>query len=366
MKIGIITFHAARNYGAVLQAYALQTYLQKLGHEPFFINYKFHWNPSLYSPRAWLSRTLLGMLSKINDNILRRTFFKFQEKHLVLGSCRYFGFQELLNNPPEAEAYICGSDQIWKPNNMHSSDKPVVWLGFGNDNVRRISYAASFGIPDLDDATCKSWSGYARHFHSISVREKDGVDLMKKLGRDDAVWVPDPTLLLDASEYDIVESKRKEQQAPYFFEYMIGTDNDGLASSVINAVHESLGVVSRKLLPSSFSYNLFHSGFKGPDEWVARLHRSVLVVTNSFHGLVFSLLFHRPFIILLREQKAAEMNSRVLSLLNVVGLPNHAISVFDHTQVERLCGEEIDWSLVDARLNVFREKGFQFIREALA
>ena len=278
---------------------------------------------------------------------------------------KYSGF-ELPNAPPVADAYICGSDQIWSPTGIHANDESAVWLGFGNDHVRRIAYAASFGVPGLDDAVCKRWSGYAQCFHAVSVREKDSVDLMKKLGRNDAVWVPDPTLLLDASEYDVVELKLKEQPAPYFFSYVLGTDNDGLASSVIKTVHKRLGVVPRLSRPYLLSYNLFHSGFVGPDEWLARLHRSVFVVTNSFHGLIFSLLFCRPFIVLLRAQKAAEMNSRVLSLLDVVGLQNRAVSAYDRAQVEQLCREEIDWGRVDARLKMFREKGCRFIRDALA
>jgi hypothetical protein len=189
---------------------------------------------------------------------------------------------------------------------------------------------------------------------------------MKKLGRNDAVWVPDPTLLLDASEYDVVELKSKEQHAPYFFSYMLGTDNYELASSVIRTVYKSWGVAPRVSRPYSLSYNLFHSGFVGPDGWLAGLHRSVFVVTNSFHGLIFSLLFRRPFIVLLRAQKEAEMNSRVLSLLDVVGLQNRAVSAYDGAQVERLCREEIGWGEVHARLKMFREKGCRFIRDTLS
>lgn len=366
MKIGIVTFHSGRNYGAVLQAYALQTYLQKAGHEPFFINHKFRWNLSLYDPRTWLARTPRGFALKINDNILKYLFFKFRKKHLILGSSRYIRLKELLKTPPVADAYICGSDQVWNPNGIDENDESVVWLGFGNGNVRRISYAASFSVADLDAATRERWSGYAKRFHAISVREKDGVDLVKKLGRADAAWVPDPTLLLDASEYSAVELKPKEQHLPYSFSYMLGTDNNELASDIIKTVSKKLGVKQFFSRPHSLGHNIFDSGFVGPAEWLTRLHFSDFVVTNSFHGLMFSLIFRRPFIILLRAQKEAEMNSRFISILEVVGLQNRAVSAYDGVQIERLCREEIEWDVVHARLKVFREKGCQFIHEALA
>ena len=364
MKIAVITFHAARNYGAVLQAYALQTYLQKAGNEPFFINYKFYWNPSFYNPRRWLSRTPRGMTIKINDNILRYVFMGFQNKHLIMSARKYSGFA-LQDNPPVADAYICGSDQIWNPNGMHANDESAVWLNFGDDNVRRIAYAPSFGVPDLDDAICKRWSRYARRFHSVSVREKDGVELMKKLGRNDAVWVPDPTLLLDASDYAPVESESNEPKHPSLFSYLLGTDNDELASHVQKTAQKRLGIGTYVSRPLSLSHNLFRSGFVGPDKWLTRLHQSVFVITNSFHGLVFSLIFHRPFIVLLRAQKEAAMNSRVTSLLDVVGLQNRAILECDGAEIERLCHERIEWGQVDARLKIFRETGRRFLRDTL-
>ncbi len=366
MKIGIVTFHSGINYGAVLQAYALQTYLQKAGHEPFFINYKYCWYVPIYNPRAWLSRTPRGVFNKINGNILRNVFNTFREKHLILGSSKYISLDELLNTPPVADGYICGSDQVWNPNAIHKNDESAVWLGFGNETVRRISYAASFSVPDLDTGIRERWSGYAQRFYAIGVREKDGIDLVKKLGRNDAVWVPDPTLLLDASEYSAVEVKLKEPHVPYSFSYMLGTDNNELASDITKTVSEKLRVKQFASHPYSLSHNIFDSGFVGPAEWLTRLHLSDFVVTNSFHGLMFSLIFRRPFIILLRAQKEAEMNSRFISILEVVGLQNRAVSAYDSAQIERLCREEIDWDLVHARLNVFREKGCQYIREALA
>jgi hypothetical protein len=365
LKIGIVTFHSGINYGAVLQAYALQTYLQKSGHEPFFINYKYFWFVPIYNPRAWFSRTPRGVCKKINDNILRNVFNTFRENHLILGSPNDISLEELVETPPQADAYICGSDQVWNPNALHKNDASAVWLRFGNETVRRISYAASFSVPDLDSAIRERWSRYAQCFHAISVREKDSVDLVKKLGRDDAIWVPDPTLLLDAFDYSTIEMKFKKPQSPYSFTYVLGIDNNELASNVTKTISEKLGMMQFASYPYSLSHNLFDSGFVGPTEWLARLHLSDFVVTNSFHGLMFSLIFRRPFIVLLRAQKAAEMNSRINSILEVVGLQNRAISLYDRAQVNQLCREEINWDVVHAQLAVFRETGYKFIREAL-
>lgn len=112
--------------------------------------------------------------------------------------------------------------------------------------------------------------------------------------------------------------------------------------------------------------NMIQNGYIGPGDWLSRLSQSNFVVTNSFHATIFSLLYHRPFIVILRAGQDAGANSRVASLLEVVGLPHRAIAGYDCGRIESLCREKVDWDQVDARLQQFREVGIQFLKEALS
>lgn len=369
MKIGIITFHSTRNYGGVLQAYALQTHLKKAGHDPFFINYIYRFEDlgqglnRYLMKRWWLPQSLLyGTIIYFH----LRLFSRFCKMHLNITSERYTDYRQLQRVPPLADAYICGSDQIWNPRLCRfETDEHVSWLDFGDEVVRRVAYAASFGVSNLNTNLRNKWSVYAKRFHAVSVREKDGVSLMKSLGRDDAIWVPDPTLLLHASEYGSIESQLTKHDKPYFFAYQIGPDNE-LASRVKSTVRAALGMPCRECYPNLPGHILLRGGGIGPDTWLASLHHSSFVITNSFHGLTLSLVFRRPFIILLHAQGASKLNTRVTSLLDAVGLQNRAVASFDRTQIECLCREEIDWDQVDDRLMRFRETGIRFINEALS
>lgn len=366
MKIGIMTFHAALNYGAALQAFALQTHLQKIGHDPFFINYHYGALPRKGLLR-WIGRTPSITFAKVNNEFRKKPFIHFQKEYLTVGRDKFFNHAQLQSNPPKAGAYICGSDQIWNPHFMKlEKDKHAFWLDFGGAEVRRIAYAPSFGTRELSREIRFQYGNHAKRFDAISVREKDGVELAKGLGRHDAVWVPDPTLLLDQDEYARVEKRIDSSQKPYLFSYQLGTDNAALALRVNANICSTLGLIENVTYRRSLIRNILHNGYFGPGEWLFKLRQSCYVVTNSFHATVFSLLFHKPFIVLLRSGRDAEMNSRVTSLLNVVGLRNRAIKNFDYGRIEELCHEEVDWNHVYDKVRQFREVGFRFLREALS
>jgi len=369
MKIGIVTFYAARNYGAVLQAYALQTYLKKVGHEPFFINYNYKFQePSklrrfLVWPWYWPMQLAYSIISSSH----LRLFSCFRKRYLNISEDIYADYAQLQRTPPIADAYICGSDQVWNPN-LYSfeSDEHVSWLNFGDEDARRIAYAASFSVRDIEKDKCVKWTAFAKRFYAVSVREREGVELAKALGVDGAICVPDPTLLLAASEYSHIEGKIKVNDPPYFFSYQIGSDNKIIASKVITTVSAKLDLPCRESNPNLLTHLLLNDGLVGPDKWLSRLRNSQFTITNSFHGLIFSLIFHRPFIIMLRENETAALNSRLASLLDLVDLKHRAMTTFDQVQVERLCDEEINWSDVDSKLMRFREVGVNFINKALS
>lgn len=365
MKVGIVTYHTSSNYGAVLQAFALQTKLKMMGHEPFFIDYQYRWDVSCPKGiRAWISRKPSETAEKINNQLLKKQFVNFLGQYLNIAPYKYHGSHELQSSPPMADAYICGSDQVWNPNFIWEMDDSAVWLDFGEDSIRRIAYAASFGIIHLTESVRARWKHFPRRFDAVSVRESDGLDLLGCLGRHDAVWVPDPTLLLAETDYGQLAPISADDKAMSVFCYQLGTDNHDLFLKTKSKVSSVLGLCSWESRPQSFVHNL-RSGYASPTEWLSRLRRSKFVVTNSFHGLAFSLIFRRPFIVILRANSASEMNSRVITLLDLLGLRNRAIANYDDGKILSLLSEEIDWAFVESKLEGFRETGCSFLAEAL-
>ncbi|MGA2915470.1 MAG: polysaccharide pyruvyl transferase family protein [Sedimentisphaerales bacterium] len=361
MKIGIVTLNSVFGYGAVLQAYALQTYLRKEGHDPFFINCEYHLHgPLIRCPPRLLSRLKLAMIETVHEQLLRLYFSGFQKKHLNIGSHRYKNYQEIKHEPPIADAYVCGSDQIWHPYYCYSRDEGAVWLDFGDERTRRIAYAASFGDLEMDNKVCAHWAKYAQRLHSLSVREEEGVDMVRKLGRSDAAWVPDPTLLLDAHDYDPIEICMGKINVPSIFSYPL-VSNWEMFTKAKATVCEEMGGPFHDCRPTSWRHSLFHGGLLKPGQWISRLRNAKFVLTDSYHGLLFSLIFHRPFIVL-RSAKS----SRIISVLRVVGLQHRAVTDYDRGRIKDICREKVNWDQVDARIQPFREIGFRFLRDALS
>ncbi len=367
MKIGIMTFHAAPNHGAVLQAFALQTQLQKMGHEPYFINYQ-RGIPLQRGLLGWIGSTPSNMLHKINTKMKRKPFSLFQRENLIIGDKEYLDHIQLHNDPPLADAYICGSDQIWNPIQINlEKDEHAFWLDFGNAKILHIAYAASFGTPKLSDQIIKKYTLYAKKFNAISVREKSAVDIVEKLEGPSATWVPDPTLLLSQNEYRRVETQLGGRPKPFLFSYQIESKKKplALAAQINNFLCNEFNLSLYESLSLSFQYNILHNRYIGPGEWLAKLRQSSFVFTNSFHATVFSLLFQRPFIVLFRTGATAGLNNRIGSLLDLVGLQHRAVTEFDSGNIKKLYQEEIDWSSTDSKIYEFRKIGLQFLDDAL-
>jgi hypothetical protein len=367
MKIGIMTFHAASNHGAALQAYALQIHLKKMGHEPFFINYNFG-HPPPKGLLKWIGRTPSNTFHKIGKQIRRRKFLRFQKEYMNLETKKYLDQVQLQDEPPNADVYICGSDQVWNPNFINlEKDEHAFWLDFGHEGVRRVAYAASFGVNKLEDSICDRYANYARRFDSISVREKDALEIVKRLGRNDAVWVPDPTLLLDQAEYEHVEEPVRYNDEPYLFSYQLEShySPSAVAKHTNETICSALRLVPYHSHSTSFVYNIFRNRYISPRQWLSRLRQSSFVITNSFHGTVFSLLFHLPFIVTLYSKALSEKNNRIISLLDVAGLQHRAVSDYDRKRILALCREEVDWRLTDTRILDFREIGCKFLANVL-
>ncbi len=361
-----MTFHAAPNHGAALQAYALQTHLQKIGQDTFFINYQLGGGILPRGMYRWISRTPSGTINKIQYQLRIKPFIRFQQEYLKIGEQYYSDHVQLQNDSPIADAYICGSDQIWNPRFIKKeTDEHAYWLDFVPMGQRRIAYAASFGVDELDNEVGYKYANYAKKFHSISVREKGSISLMQKFGLDNVLWVPDPTLLLNKTEYEMIEKKNTIQDKNYIFSYILGFDNAELALLIKKSIGKYFNINCHESYRKSLLHNLIYNGYIGPGEWIANLRQSSFVITNSFHATVFSILFNKSFVVLLRKGYDSGMNNRINSLLDVVGLQHRAVSSYEKSNIEWLCKENIDWGKVDEKVKAFRADGVDFINKSL-
>ena len=195
MKIGIITFHFPLNYGAVLQAYALAKYLRSIGHHSEFIDYQPNYHVKRYQ---WKWKYCGLHPTNFIYPLLYKRFNLFRSTHLKLTSRLYRSLDELVADPPKADAYICGSDQIWNP---QITDFDIAYfLAFGIEAVKRIAYAGSFGKTELTQEQQKYLKPYFQGIKHISVREQSGAEVINTICGRQVECVLDPTLLIDGYE----------------------------------------------------------------------------------------------------------------------------------------------------------------------
>lgn len=373
MKIGIVTFFAAHSYGAVLQSFALQTVLKRMGHDPYFVNYVYHFegrsrhSPDIGRAGKYLFHPKLAIRTVFNQfvklPIVTAPFAAFREHRLNVGARKYLDFSDLLANPPAADMFICGSDQVWNPQFLHSqSDEGVSWLAFAGETIPRIAYAASICCYDIDEDIKQRYASHAARFQAVSVREEEACDFLRSLGIHDPIWVPDPTLLLDASEYRPLMPARGQERDRYVFSFSLGGGVESMGRSLAHTLGCSV------LAGSTLSMRWYVlGGFQGPGGWLEALNKACFVVTDSYHGMVFSILLHRPFIVLLKKKAdEAAKNCRITSLLRILGLSSRAVLDDDPAETRRISSEQIDWPRVDTAVWRFRDKGLAFLHDALA
>lgn len=359
MKIGIVTFHRAINYGAALQAWALRSYLLELGHDAEFVDYDYEFERKQRGS-LWVGMNPKKILGRIKREIFGQAFGSFRRIFLGITGLPTLSITELEKRCSDFDLVISGSDQVWNPEYIASkADERVSWLDFLPAHVCKASYAASFGVENLSDSLVKCWKKYVQNFLALGVREKQGAGLIASLGRNDAVFVPDPTLLHDVSSYSKIESaaiRIKKQKFLFSFmlaEPLVGRISDDLCAKM-NWRKERVGVHYVKWF--------FDAGIKGPGGWLGAIRHSQFVVTDSFHCLVFCLLYHKDFLLVPRTGKYSEKNVRVYSLLQQVGLMNRLVI----NEADVILNDPIDWDDVDKRLAQLREIGQAFLKDLLA
>jgi hypothetical protein len=376
MKIGIVTFYRVANYGAMLQAYSLMNTLVRMGHEVVFIRHQRCAPKRLPVGRTLVSRNLKGLKAKLK-NFVCHSITDFAASYPQTKYCETIEEVKLVT--ADCDAFIVGSDQMWNPLWCSGVSLPLVMLDFAAEGKARVSYAASFGTNEWrEDQNAADASRMLKKFQAISVREESGVKLVESLsGRTDAKCLIDPTLLQDAKFYNEIIAKsgirREKCKEQYVFNYILDEwSNVSEMQTAIGVVKDKLNVskvvTDRKPAPGLMGLLCRVLRVKGKinvPEWLEAIAASHFVFTNSFHGTVFSILFHKPFVSVLIKGKMSGMNERALSLLKNIGLDERAVYSDEIEKISSLVDKPINWDEVNSRLDELREVAKDFLTNSV-
>lgn len=344
MKIGIMTFWWSQdNYGQILQCYALQKYLRDAGHDAYLIRYKNEeWSPYWKRMLKALNPVLLFRFIKRKINYRKvmkeqksnnRCFDDFRKKYIKQSEVFYNSYKQLKENPPEADTYIVGSDQVWNFTLFPQSKKNIntsihtYMLDFGKTTTKKMSYAASWGMKTLSQNLIDEISPLLQKFSYVSVREENGITLCKKCGYENAEFVCDPTLLLSADVYRNLYMKKKFRkiEKKYIMLYMLNNECDFDIQRVYDYAREKkldvVYVTGNGVIDSREKF------FATIPEWIYLIDNAEYVITNSFHCCVFSSIFNKKFGVAKLKGKAEGMNTRFESLFSLLGIESRYVDM---------------------------------------
>ena len=372
VKIGIVTFYRVANYGAMLQAYALWKFLESRGHEIVFIHIPRVAPERIPLWRCFVSRSWKGVVTKLRLRI-RHSITEFAASYPQTFVCH--SIDDIKRETAACDVFIVGSDQMWNPIWCSGEHLPLVMLDFAAEGKPRIAYAASFGVESWDEKYGPERAGAAlSKFKAISVREASGVEIVKDLtGRTDAKCLLDPTLLHGSGFYRRIIAERQIvncDDSSYVFRYWLQWSDVRESDGAVELIKKLIGVncVEDDSIPvggvgASFYRMCGVQGKVTVPEWLNKIAGASFMLTNSFHGTVFAILFHRPFLSVLLRGGMSGMNERALSLLQILGLEDRAIYLDEVVEYERLIAEPIDWISVESRLDAKRDEVKEWLDE---
>ena len=375
MKIGIVTFWQTKdNYGQVLQSFALQRELMAMGHEPFLIRYT-HSDVIYSNLKIKFKQKIKKFFFQSNDTNRKaiddqyapnRHFDSFKQKYLNNSITVYHSIKQLRKNPPQADIYIVGSDQVWCKT-LGFEENKTFFLDFGDSQTKKISYAASFGMTEYPSQYRNKLYNLLKEFSAVSVREKSGVDNCAQIGIHSTLVI-DPTLLLHGDFYtdyfSLVDTKKHN-----IFIYSLNIRDK---SEIWWTEIKQFAMVNDLEISITCSSGYFSGGeifgvenylYSTIPEWLASIKQAEIVITTSFHGVVFCLLFHTNFIYVPLQGEFSRANNRVLDLLNELGLNGKVLN--KDKSFSHIAKQHIDWHNVDKELEQLRKKSRLFLKDAL-
>lgn len=322
MKIKTITCHEVYNYGASLQEYALLKYLESLGHEAKTIHYKpdylsSHFNLWKVANPKMKKNIILKwcyLLYKLPTRLIslkrKKSFDEFSEKYIKKTSLKYESNDDLLKNLPEADIYICGSDQIWNSFFQNGKD-PAFYLNFVPEDKVKVSYAASFAIDSIEENLKAFVKKNVESIDFVSVRETSAVDILSDLGIE-CVQVLDPVFLLPVAHWDSFDIPSFKENYIFVYDFDTNQEIRHLALKIKKEKGYKIYTVNSNIKYADHNFNL-----EGPEVYLALVKNAKKILTNSFHAVAFSLIFKKNFLVFNRNEK---INTRMQDLLGLLNL----------------------------------------------
>ena len=307
-----------------------------------------------------------AIIDDLEKKNVARQFVKFRKENILVSEKLYCSLSELQHNPPQADCYIVGSDQVWA-HLLDREENTAFYLNFGHEDIIRISYAPSFSYDEYPLHLRNQLAQQLKKFNAISVREKKGVEICKNVGFD-AALVVDPTILLESSSYDKI-TEIVETTHPYIFIYSINIKDanqikwEQLKEFAKQNNYDIYATPATGYFPGLELFDNVEYKYATIPQWLAYVRHAELVITTSFHGVVFSILYHKKFVYFPLEGVFGRGNNRVLSLLKLLDLENFTWrpgSIF-----EDYYKYSVDWARVDTLLFECRKKSAEYLYQNL-
>lgn len=387
MRIGVITYWESNdNYGQQLQCWAMQHYLREKGHDAFLIR-QYVWPPATAKKKGikrikqcvkdclawmlyWSGLAYNANIARyfsfcLDKEICRRQFPLFRKRNLKMSKI-YNPQKKLTENPPRADIYIAGSDQIWNYD-MSEDAYRNYFLQFGDKSAKRISYAPSIAQNELTEEIKPVIKEYLKAFSAISVRETSAVKLLEELGYN-VQHVLDPSMLLTAEDYLGLAKGVDSKSNVFIYSMNYGTVEDLPFLQIRKyAQKRNIPIIvtpGSGYIPAQELFDDVEYSYATIPQWIQHVAHSELVVTASFHGIVFAIIFHRPFIYTPVKGEFSVGNQRVTDLLLDLGLDNR---IWDdkNMNAEEILNSEIDWNQVESKLSLRRTASCKFLLNAI-
>lgn len=372
MKIGILTLPLHTNYGGILQAYALKTVLERMGHEAYLVDVRLNHQPLLTVVKSKIKELIFRDKVLLKSSFSRKIKFHAYTTFTKLFIDKHFpNITQTFNNHSKMgdeikkyniDAFVVGSDQIWNPKYFRHIE--IAFLSFlPNEKTLKISYAPSFGSdswsfsPEQEN-NCKA---LIRKFDAVSVREDSGVNLCEKYLGMKPNWVLDPTMLLHAKDYLELLPKSGASKGGKMFTYILDKTED--KEQIIQSISSKKQLEAYELQTiEGYGTIPLELGTKATvEEWIRNFSEAEFIVTDSFHGTVFSILFNKPFYSVINFKRGA---TRFQSLLNLLDLNDRLLGSFSDLETKDIT-KEMDWDNVNKKLEEKRVDSYLFLTQSL-
>lgn len=368
MRVSIITILDNTNFGTYLQAIATGLVIKDMGHEVQIINYTrpmlTYWGflADIYRSFGIFSFFKALLYTNRRRIKLRKKDFVFLQRFLKVTK-EYYSYEQLKYDPPLADVYVTGSDQVWNSQYNQGIDKSF-YLGFVPSNRRKVAYGASIGMDDIPIDEIQLMRELLKQYYQITVREKKAQELLKQLGILSQV-VLDPTLLLDKNKWDKIASTCDFHvpEEPYLLVYSVETKTqNSILSYYATQIAKQRGlkvyqVCYEDKMRCIDNVDKFF-GYATPDVFLNLMKNAAFVVVSSFHGTAFAINYNKQFFSI----SANRFNSRIINLLEITGLENRLLTT---KQIDVTTLPNIDYEHVNQCLDTYRKDAINILKNMI-